>query len=101
MLALGQSNEGAQGGTVATFASALPAYVDVVAPSFLVSDDRLDLPVQVVSQQAGGVSESLSVPRVHVVTETVVRRSAASLRKRSLCLVCVCCVVVVVVVFDR
>lgn len=61
VLALGQSGEGAQGGTVASFASTLPAYVDVVTPSFLMADDELALPIQVVSQQAGGVRETLSV----------------------------------------
>lgn len=61
LLALGQSSTGAQAGAVATFASTLPAYVDLVAPTFLWAGDVLELPVQAVSQEPDPLSAALSV----------------------------------------
>ena len=61
VLAVGQSTEGAQGGTVESFLSTLPAYVDVVAPSFAIAGDRFGLPVQVVNQGESVLSSALSV----------------------------------------
>ncbi|MDP2307318.1 MAG: alpha-2-macroglobulin family protein [Pseudomonadota bacterium] len=61
ILALGQTRGGAQGGAVTTFASTLPAYVDVVTPTFLYAGDVVRLPVQAVSQQAGVLSAPLEV----------------------------------------
>ncbi|MDP2317034.1 MAG: alpha-2-macroglobulin family protein [Pseudomonadota bacterium] len=61
LLALGQTRGGAQGGAVASFASTLPAYVDLVAPTFLYAGDVVRLPVQAVSQQADAISASLEV----------------------------------------
>ena len=61
VLAVGQSAEGAQGGTVESFLSTLPAYVDVVAPTFVYAGDRMGLPVQVVNQGEAALASSLSV----------------------------------------
>ncbi len=61
VLALGQTRAGAQGGAVTTFASTLPAYVDLVTPAFLWAGDVVALPVQAVSQQADPVSARLDV----------------------------------------
>lgn len=61
VLALGQTRGGAQGGTVGAFQSTLPAYVELKTPSFLVSGDRISLPVQVVNQEASGLSAALDV----------------------------------------
>ena len=61
ILALGQSAAGAQGGAVTTFASTLPAYVDVLAPDFLWAGDTVALPVMAVNQEGDIKSETLSV----------------------------------------
>ena len=61
ILALGQSAAGAQGGAVTTFASTLPAYVDVLAPDFLWAGDTVALPVMAVNQEGDTKSETLSV----------------------------------------
>lgn len=61
VLALGQTRGGAQGGTIGSFESTLPAYVELKTPSFLVSGDRLSLPVQVVNQQTGPLVAPLDV----------------------------------------
>jgi len=46
VLALAHARNGAQAGTVSTFASQLPVSVDVVAPPQLVAGDRVALPIQ-------------------------------------------------------
>lgn len=61
LLALGQTRGGAQGGAVTTFASTLPAYVDLVTPTFLYAGDVVRLPVQAVSQQGDPLSAPLEV----------------------------------------
>lgn len=61
VLALAQSADGAQGGAAESWLSTLPAYVDVVSPSFLYAGDRFSLPVQVVNQGEGPVSGTLAV----------------------------------------
>ncbi len=61
LLALGQTRSGAQGGAVATFASTLPAYVELVTPTFLYQGDIVRLPVQAVSQQGVAIASSLEV----------------------------------------
>lgn len=61
ILALGQTRGGAQGGAVTTFASTLPAYVDLVTPTFLYAGDVVRLPVQAVSQQGDALSAPLEV----------------------------------------
>jgi hypothetical protein len=61
VLALGQSQEGAQGGSTTTFSSTLPAYVDLNLPSFLYAGDRFSLPIQILSQQAQAIVAPLTV----------------------------------------
>jgi hypothetical protein len=61
LLALGQTRDGAQAGGVGTFSSTLPAYVDVVAPTFLYAGDTVLLPVQAISQEAEPLSAPLEV----------------------------------------
>ena len=61
VLALGQTRSGAQGGAITTFASTLPAYVDVVVPTFLYTGDRVQLPVQAVNQLGDPLSAPLTV----------------------------------------
>ncbi len=46
VLALAHSRQGAQAGTVTSFASQLPVSVDVVTPPFLVAGDRVAVPIQ-------------------------------------------------------
>jgi len=61
LLALGQTRDGAQAGAIGTFASTLPAYVDVVAPTFLYAGDTVRLPIQAISQEPGPISAPLEV----------------------------------------
>jgi hypothetical protein len=61
VLALAQSAEGAQSGGLATFASTLPAYVDVVVPGSLMAGDEVFLPVQVVNTTPEVMRQALSV----------------------------------------
>jgi hypothetical protein len=61
VLALGLSQEGAQGGALTSFASTLPAYVDVRLPALLHSGDIFSLPVQVVNQTSQELSRALNV----------------------------------------
>jgi hypothetical protein len=75
LLVLGQTHGGAQGGALATFASTLPAYVDLVTPTFLYAGDVVRLPVQAVSQQGEALSAALEV----LVDGTAVGGGAVSL----------------------
>lgn len=61
VLALAQSNAGAQGGTEASFLSTLPAYVDVVVPGSVFAGDELALPIQVVNTTDAGIVQSLAI----------------------------------------
>ena len=61
ILALAHDRHGQQSGTVHTFDSRLPVYVDPVVPGYLMAGDRVQLPVQVVNQTPGSVSAQLSV----------------------------------------
>lgn len=61
VLALGQTRTGAQAGTITTFASTLPAYLDMVTPTFLYTGDVVSLPLLAVSQLGEPLSASLSV----------------------------------------
>lgn len=61
LLALAQSERGGQGGATATFRSTLPAYLEVSTPGSLYAGDRLDLPVQIVNQEAGPLTGRVSV----------------------------------------
>ncbi|HEY8208505.1 MAG TPA: alpha-2-macroglobulin family protein [Myxococcaceae bacterium] len=61
VLALAHSRSGGQGGTVASFTSTLPTYVDPVLPPFLTAGDEVRIPVQVVNTTAQAVSKPLEV----------------------------------------
>ena len=52
VLALANDRGGSQAGTLATFDSTLPAYVDLAVPGWLYVGDRVELPVQVVAHTA-------------------------------------------------
>jgi hypothetical protein len=59
VLALAHSRNGAQSGTLATLVSNLPVSVDVVVPPFLLSGDRVSLPIQVVNSTDKAISSPL------------------------------------------
>ncbi len=61
VLALAHSQGGLQAGTLATFDSRIPIYVDPVVPGWLYAGDRVELPVQVVNATAAPVRASLDV----------------------------------------
>ena len=61
ILALAHDRQGHQAGDVTTFLGTLPVYVEPVVPAFLVSGDRITLPVQVVNTTDGDWSGPLSV----------------------------------------
>jgi hypothetical protein len=61
VLALAHARNGAQAGTVATFASQLPVSVDVVAPAQLVAGDRVALPIQLQNMTAERQRRTLQV----------------------------------------
>lgn len=61
VLALAHSREGRQAGTVYTFDSRLPLYVDPVVPGWLYVGDRVLLPVQAVNTTDGTVEAVLDV----------------------------------------
>jgi hypothetical protein len=61
VLALGQTAQGAQGGAVTSFASRMDAYVDLAVPTFLVSGDRVSLPVQAVNLTDSAIRADLRV----------------------------------------
>lgn len=61
VLALAQTNGGAQGGTEANFLSTLPAYVDLVVPGSVFAGDELALPIQVVNTTNAGIVQSLAI----------------------------------------
>lgn len=61
VLGLGWSATGATGGAETTFASTLPAYVDLVLPRALYAGDRVEVPVQVVNQSAEPLRAALEV----------------------------------------
>lgn len=60
VLALAHSRSGMQAGTVASLVSNLPVSVDVVVPPYLVSGDRVALPIQVVNTTAQALSRALT-----------------------------------------
>jgi hypothetical protein len=59
VLALAHSKEGAQAGNVTSFLGTLPAYVDPIAPPFLMAADRVALPIQVVNTTEQAISSTL------------------------------------------
>ena len=61
VLALAHNRQGAQAGTIHTFDSTLPIYVDPVVPGWLYAGDRLDLPVQVVNNTGKSMVATLAV----------------------------------------
>ncbi|MBT3219191.1 MAG: hypothetical protein HN348_08880, partial [Proteobacteria bacterium] len=61
ILALAHNRQGAQAGTIHTFDSTLPVYVDPVAPGWLYAGDQLDLPVQVVNNTGESMDATLAV----------------------------------------
>lgn len=61
VLALAHDRQGHQAGDVHSFLGTLPVYVEPVVPAFLVSGDRITLPVQVVNTTDGDWSGPLSV----------------------------------------
>jgi len=61
VLALAHTKTGQQAGTVATFDSRLPLYVEPVVPGWLYAGDRIDLPVMVVNTTDAAVTAPLEV----------------------------------------
>ena len=61
VLALAHSRTGAQGGSVTSFLSTLPVYVDLVVPDALMRGDRVRLPVQLVNTTDKPVATALTV----------------------------------------
>ncbi|MCB9688409.1 MAG: hypothetical protein H6735_25440 [Alphaproteobacteria bacterium] len=61
VLALAADASGQQSGTVHTFDSTLPVYVDPVVPGWLYAGDRIDLPVQAVNTTDHAISARLSL----------------------------------------
>lgn len=61
VLALAHDRSGGQAGSVHTFDSSLPAYVDPVLPGWLYAGDRIALPVQVVNNGAEALAGTLTV----------------------------------------
>lgn len=61
VLALAHDRRGQQAGTVHTFDSRLPVYVEPVVPGWLVAGDQLQLPVQAVNSTADAVTATLQV----------------------------------------
>lgn len=61
VLALAHTRDGHQAGTVSTFATRLPLYVDPVVPGWLYAGDTLELPVQVVNASSDPVTAPLDV----------------------------------------
>jgi hypothetical protein len=70
VLALAHSREGAQAGAVATFDSRMDAYVDAVAPPFLIKGDVAQLPVQVVNTTDEELKTSLTLGAVGGAVDT-------------------------------
>lgn len=68
VLALAHDRSGQQTGTVATFDSTLPVYVDPVVPGWLFAGDRLVLPVQLMNTTAEAVAGTLTVEATGPVT---------------------------------
>lgn len=61
VLALAHDRTGQQAGTVHTFDTRLPIYVEPVVPGWLIAGDRLVLPVQAVNGGTGTVTAALQV----------------------------------------
>ena len=61
ILALGHDRQGGRGGTVTTFDSTLPTYIDPVLPDMLIAGDRVELPVLVVNTTDQRVETTLTV----------------------------------------
>lgn len=61
VLGLAHDRSGMQAGSVHTFDSRLPVYVDPVVPAWLYAGDRVDLPVQVVNTTPGRVAGRVTV----------------------------------------
>ena len=59
ILAMAHDRRGGRGGTVATFDSVLPTYVDPVLPDALIAGDRIELPVMVVNTTDKPVERTL------------------------------------------
>jgi hypothetical protein len=64
VLALAHSREGAQAGTVGSFRSTLPVYVDPIVPPLLAASDDVLVPVQVVNTTDKPVTKKLTITAV-------------------------------------
>jgi hypothetical protein len=61
ILALAHSRDGALAGTETSFLGTLPTYVDPVLPSFVMAQDEVSIPVQVVNTTEESVTRTLHV----------------------------------------
>ena len=59
VLALAHSRTGAQGGTTTSFLGTLPAYVDPVIPAFLMTGDKVRLPIQMINTTQTAIASKL------------------------------------------
>jgi hypothetical protein len=86
VLALAHSRQGAQAGALASFDSRMDAYVDAVAPGFLVVGDEALVPVQVVNTTDEALKTALTLSALGVKVDgrpqniTVPRRLRGSTR---------------------
>ena len=61
ILALGHTRDGAQAGSITTFDSRLPVYIEPVVPGWLFAGDELALPIQIVNTSSEAISTRMTV----------------------------------------
>ncbi|MEO8701989.1 MAG: alpha-2-macroglobulin family protein [Kofleriaceae bacterium] len=67
VLALAHSRTGAQGGATTSFLGTLPAYVDPVIPAFLMTGDKIRLPIQMINTTEAAIASTLETKAEHAV----------------------------------